>query len=83
MYLEILTPGKKVFAGNIRLIKVPGSDGFFEVMENHAPIISTLSEGDIKIITEDDKTQLIGIKGGVIQVLKNQVIVLAESLVEA
>lgn len=83
MYLEILTPGKKVFAGEITLIKVPGSNGSFEVMNNHAPIISSLQEGNIKIITEDNETQNIGIKGGVIQVLKNQIIVLAESLIEA
>jgi len=83
MYLEILTPEKKVFAGEIVLVKVPGSDGSFEVMNNHAPIISALQEGNIKIITEDNQTQNIGIKGGVIQVLKNQVIVLADSLVEA
>jgi F-type H+-transporting ATPase subunit epsilon len=83
MYLEILTPGKKVFTGDIRLIKVPGSNGSFEVMNNHAPIISTLDEGNIKIITMENQTQTFGIKGGVIQVLKNQIIVLAESLVEA
>jgi len=83
MYLEVLTPGKMVFSGEIRLIKVPGSDGSFEVENNHAAIISTLQEGNIKIITDDEETKNIGIKGGVIQVLKNQIIVLAESLVEA
>jgi F-type H+-transporting ATPase subunit epsilon len=83
MYLEILTPAKKVFSGDIKLIKVPGSDGAFEVMENHAPIISTLQAGKLKIITTDDQKQLYDIQGGVVQVLKNQVIVLAESLVEA
>ena len=83
MHLEVLTPGKMVFSGEIKLIKVPGSDGSFEVMNNHAPIISSLQEGKIKIVTDDDQSQVIGIKGGVIQVLKNQIIVLAESLVEA
>jgi len=83
MYLEILTPGKKVFAGEIDLIKVPGSNGSFEVMNNHAPIISTLDEGNIKVITTDNQTQNYGVKGGVIQVLNNQIIVLVESLTEA
>lgn len=72
-----------VFSGDIKLIKVPGSNGSFEVMNNHAPIISTLQEGDLKIVTEDNQSQIIKIKGGVVQVLKNQVIVLAESLVQA
>lgn len=72
-----------VFSGDIKLLKVPGSNGSFEVMNNHAPIISTLQEGDLKIVTEDNQSQIIKIKGGVVQVLKNQVIVLAESLVQA
>ncbi len=80
MHLEILTPGKKVFAGEVKLVKVPGKGGSFEVMENHAAIISTLDEGIVKVITNDDQTQQFSINGGVIQVLKNQVIVLAESL---
>ncbi len=80
MYLEILTPSNKVFAGNIRLIKVPGSTGSFEVMNNHAPIISTLEDGNVKIITLDNEICQYAIKGGVIQVVKNNIIVLAESL---
>ena len=80
MHLEILTPGKKVFAGEVKLVKVPGKGGSFEVMENHAAIISTLDEGIVKVITNNDQTQQFSINGGVIQVLKNQVIVLAESL---
>lgn len=80
MHLEILTPGKKVFAGEVKLVKVPGKGGSFEVMENHAAIISTLNEGVVKVITTDDQTQQFSINGGVIQVVKNQVIILAESL---
>ena len=83
MYLEILTPGKKVFTGDIKLIKVPGSDGSFEVMEKHAPIISTLQPGKLKFITTNGQKQVYDIQGGVVQVLKNHVIVLVESLVEA
>lgn len=80
MYLEILTPGKKVFAGDIKLVKVPGSGGSFEIMKNHAPIISTLDEGNVRIVTPDNEIQNFGIKSGVVQVLENKVIVLAESL---
>jgi F-type H+-transporting ATPase subunit epsilon len=80
MHLEILTPGKKVFSGEIKLVQVPGSGGSFEVMENHATIISTLDQGTIKVITNDDQTQQFSIDSGVIQVIKNEVIVLAETL---
>jgi F-type H+-transporting ATPase subunit epsilon len=80
MHLEILTPGSKVYTGEIKLIKVPGSKGSFEVLKDHAPIFSTLDNGNVKIITKEDETILYDIKGGVIQVVKNNIIVLAESL---
>lgn len=82
MYLEILTPGKKVFAGDILLIKVPGSDGAFEILENHAPIISTLQPGQVKVITPGEQKLYYEIEGGVVEVLKNHVILLAETLKE-
>ena len=78
MYLEIVTPEKKIYEGEIKLIQVPGSTGSFEVMYNHAPIISTLEQGSIKVIEESDKKIYFDIEGGVIEVLKNKVIVLAD-----
>ena len=78
MFLEIITPEKTVYTGEIKLIRVPGSDGSFEVLSNHAPIISTLTKGDIKIVTEDDKENHFEINGGVIEVRENKIIVLGE-----
>lgn len=83
MYLEIITPERKAFTGKISLIKVPGSKGSFEVLNNHAPIISTLNEGEMKVITEDQTTfHLWLIGGGVIEVSDNNVILLAEGVEE-
>lgn len=82
MNLDIITPDKKVFSGDISLIKVPGLTGSFEVMENHAPIVSTLSAGEIKIITADGKESFYNVSGGIIEVLKNNVSVLIESIIE-
>ena len=48
MYLEIITPEKKLFSGETELVKLPGTEGSFEVLMNHAPAISTLAEGKIK-----------------------------------
>ena len=81
MQLELLTPSEKVFSGEVKLIKVPGSSGSFEVLNNHAPIISALTEGELKIITEADETLLFKISSGVIEVMKNKIVVLAESIV--
>jgi F-type H+-transporting ATPase subunit epsilon len=80
MYIEILTPQKKVYSGEIKLLKVPGSQGSFEILRNHAPIISTLDKGLIKIITPDDETLQFSIDSGVIQAMNNKITVLAESL---
>jgi F-type H+-transporting ATPase subunit epsilon len=76
--LEVLTPDKSLYSGNIKIIKVPGSDGSFEVLNNHAPLISTLEKGTIIITSMDGKTSKIEIAGGVIEVKKNEVIVLAD-----
>ena len=80
MLLEIITPDKKVYQGEVKLVKVPGSKGSFEVLKNHAPIISTLDKGKIKIIDISDKTSFFDISGGVIEVKKDLIIILAESL---
>ena len=77
MYLDIITPEKKLFSGEVNSVKVPGTDGEFQVLKNHAPIISTLQKGTVKVKSAEGlKTFMIG--GGVIEVLKNKVILLAE-----
>ncbi len=79
MYLEIITPDKKVFEGEVSLIQLPGSKGAFEMLNNHAPIISTLEKGTIKIKEEDGNEQLFEVDGGVIENKANKIIVLVES----
>ena len=79
MFLEIITPDKKVFSGEITRVQVPGSKGSFEVLNNHAPIISTLVKGKVKL-TDKQGVQFIDIHAGVIEVLKNKIIILAESI---
>ena len=78
MNLEIITPEKKLFEGKITSITVPGSKGPFMVLLNHAPIISTLDKGQIKILTESNITETIDIEGGVMEVQRNNIIVLAD-----
>ena len=78
MHLEIITPDITLFEGDISLIQVPGIDGSMEMLNNHAPLISILSKGKIKIIDSEKNQQFFDIKGGVIEVQKNKVIVLAE-----
>ena len=78
MNLEIITPEKQVFSGEVTSVKFPGTTGEFEVQNNHAPIISTLSEGEIRVITSENNTEKFSINGGVIEMQNNKIIVLAE-----
>jgi len=78
MQLEIVTPDKKIFSGDVKLVQVPGVSGSFEILNNHAPIISTLEKGKVKIIENEGKEQIFEITGGVVEVLKNKIILLAE-----
>lgn len=79
MTLEILTPDKKVFEGEVIAVTVPGTLGSFQILKDHAPIISTLEDGPV-IIKGNAHEQIVQIKGGVVEVLKNKIIVLAEGV---
>lgn len=78
MNLEIITPEKKLYEGVVKLVRVPGTKGSFAILNNHAPIISTLEKGKIKIISENDQTSFIEVSGGVIEVNDNNITILAE-----
>ena len=78
MKLEIVTPQKHLYSGEVKSAYFPGTNGFFGILKDHAPLISTLSEGSIKIVEENNKEQMFEINGGVVEVLKNRIIVLAE-----
>ena len=80
MKVEIITPDSTIFTGdNVGLIQLPGIDGSFEVLNNHAPLISVLRKGRIKLINKGEKEErFFEIKGGVIEVLNNRILVLAE-----
>jgi len=80
MKVEIITPDSVIFVSeNVQLIQLPGIDGSFEVLNNHAPLISVLDKGKIKLVNKGEKEELFfDIKGGVIEILNNRIIVLAE-----
>ena len=80
MLLEIITPDTKVYEGEVKLVQVPGSKGSFQILNNHAPIISTLDPGNVKVIDKNDRTSFFTIGGGVIEVKSNHIMILAESV---
>jgi F-type H+-transporting ATPase subunit epsilon len=78
MFLEIITPEKKIYSGEVTSVKVPGAIGQFQILKNHAPIISTLVKGKVVIKTATGNESF-DVNGGVIEVLKNKIVVLAET----
>ncbi len=79
MNLEIITPDKKIFAGEATAVTFPGIEGQFQVLNAHAPLVSTLGTGSL-VIESDGKKQSYTIDGGVVEVLNNKVLVLAEAI---
>ncbi|HBH24144.1 MAG TPA: ATP synthase F1 subunit epsilon [Cytophagales bacterium] len=81
MYLEIITPDKKVFEGEVVSATLPGSKGSFQVLQNHAALISSLEKGTLKYHTVKGAMEMI-VTGGVVEVLDNHIIVLAQGVEE-
>ena len=84
MFIEIITPDKKVFEGEVVAATFPGSDGYFQVLNDHAPLIGTLGKGELRYTVEGKdkkrKETILDVEGGVVEVLNNRVVVLAESI---
>lgn len=79
MLLEIIAPDHLLYTGEVDLVQVPGSKGSFQILRNHAPIISTLDQGQIKIIDQKGGIIFFEVDGGVIEAKNNKIIVLAET----
>jgi len=82
MQLEIFTPDKTIFQGEVVSATFPGSDGSFQVLNNHAAMVSALGTGTLKYRDKEEVETELQIEGGVVEVLSNKVIVLAERLIE-
>ncbi|MAZ54366.1 MAG: ATP synthase F1 subunit epsilon [Flavobacteriales bacterium] len=78
MQLEIITPENKLFEGSVSSVQLPGVEGKFEILNDHAPIISTLTKGNIRVIDTNNKTELFKINSGVVEMQNNKIIVLAD-----
>ncbi len=78
MYLDIISPSNKIFSGDIISVKVPGSNGEFEIFKNHAPIISNLDKGTIRVTNSNKKSETYDINGGVIEMQNNKIIILVD-----
>lgn len=84
MELEILTPEKKLFSGDVYGIQLPGISGSFEVLEKHAPMVSALGAGKMKVLNDKSggNVTTFSIQGGFMEVLNNRVVVLVERVAD-
>jgi F-type H+-transporting ATPase subunit epsilon len=78
MRVEIITPDKSLFEGNASAVTVPGIDGSLGVLDRHAPLITALKKGSVKVTSESGEETLFEINGGVAEVLNDKLIILAE-----
>ena len=78
MTLEILTPEKKLYSGKVYGVQLPGISGSFEVLDKHAPIVSALGKGNLKILKDKNSFENYIIQGGFVEVLNNKATVLVE-----
>lgn len=82
MNLIVLTPEQKVFEGEITSVKIPGITGQFEVLRNHAPMVSALGEGSVRIIQKGGGNKTFKIERGFIEVIRNEVALLVQGVEE-
>ena len=80
IYIEIITPSKTGYKGEVKSITVPGKMGSFQVLFNHAPLMSTFDIGVIKIVDTGNQVHLFATGGGTVEVMENKTLLLAESL---
>jgi len=78
MHIEIISPEATLFSGEVTRAKFPGKDGSFEVLNNHAAIVAILKKGKIRLVDTNNQTTYYEVNGGVIEMQKNKIIVLAE-----
>ena len=77
--LEIVTPPKIVFSGSVLSFSAPGVEGGFQVLTHHAPLLTMLSIGEVKVVQQDGTTLRYATSGGFVEVRDNKVILLAET----
>ncbi len=80
MHISILTPDREIFTGDIKSVRVPGSDGQFQILNNHAPIISSLQKGEVEVLKADGTKLNFTIEKGFVENLNNAVSLLVQGV---
>lgn len=78
MKVTITKPDSNLYEGEAKLLQLPGTGGVFEILNHHAPIISALTKGTLRMVINDNDTKSFQIRGGVVQCHDNQVLILVQ-----
>ena len=78
MKVKITKPDSTLYEGEAKLLQLPGTGGLFEILQNHAPIISSLTKGVLRLVTTDDETKTFEIRGGGVKGQKNDILILVQ-----
>ena len=78
MKIKITKPDAILFEGDVKLAQLPGTGGLFEILNNHAPIISSLEKGNIRLVTDSGEEKLFEIRGGVVKSQQNDILILVQ-----
>ena len=78
MKVKITKPDSTLYDGDAKLLQLPGTGGLFEIMNNHAPIISSLGRGTVRLVKDNDEEQTFDIRGGVVKGQQNNLLILVQ-----
>ncbi len=81
MTVEIITPDRSIFKGEAKAVTIPGIDGSLGILDNHAPLITALKPGDIKLTLNTGQESNYPVLSGTAEVLNNKVLILAEEAI--
>ena len=78
MKVKITKPDSTLYDGEAKLVQLPGTGGLFEILNNHAPIISSLTRGTLRLVDDNDQEQTFDIRGGVVKGQQNDLMILVQ-----
>jgi F-type H+-transporting ATPase subunit epsilon len=80
MQVLMLTPDREIYNGGAKSVQAPGVDGLFEVLDNHAPMVTALGHGSVRILNQDGSKETFTIEKGYLEVLNNEVSILVQGV---
>src|SRR5437667_12897783 len=80
LHLEIVTPDKTIYTGDVQSVTAPGVEGSFQILPRHAPFITTIAIGPVKFVSKESETRHFATSGGTVEVHDNKITMLAETI---